>query len=49
MHEDDGAIRLADQQSDSEARQALSGYGIDLPSRHAAEQFVERYAEFNNR
>ena len=49
MHEDDGAIWLADQQSDSEAVRFL-GYGIDLPSSpYAAEQFVERYAEFNNR
>ena len=49
MHEDDGAVWLADQQSDSEAVRFL-GYGIDLPSSpYAAEQFVERYAEFNNR
>ncbi len=49
MHEDDGALWLADQQSDSEAVRFLN-YGIDLPSsEYAAQQFAERYAEFANR
>ena len=48
MHEDDGPLWLADQQSDSEAVRFLN-YGIDLPSsEYAAEQFVDRYAEFAN-
>ncbi len=49
MHRDDAAVWLADEQSDSEAVRFL-GYGIELPtSAHAAQQFVERYAEFANR
>ena len=49
LREDDGALWLADQQSDREAVRFLN-YGIDLPSSEdAAQQFVARYAEFNNR
>jgi len=48
MHKDDVNLWLAEEQSDSEAVRFLN-YGMDLPkSEHAAKEFGERYAEFNN-
>lgn len=48
MHKDDANLWLAEEQSDSEAVRFLN-YGMDLPkSEHAAQEFGERYAEFNN-
>jgi RimJ/RimL family protein N-acetyltransferase len=48
MHRDDAAMWLADEQHDSEAVRFLN-YGMDLPkSEHAAQEFAERFAEFNH-
>lgn len=48
MHIGDGAVWLADEQSDSEAVRFLN-MSMTLPaSENAARRFVERYAEFNN-
>lgn len=48
MHRDDAATWLADEQIDSEAVRFLN-YGMDLPkSEHAAQDFAERFAEFNH-
>lgn len=48
MRVDDVALWLAEERSDSEGVQFLN-YGMDLPkSEKAAQDFAERYAEFNN-
>ncbi|MFW5690893.1 MAG: GNAT family N-acetyltransferase [Chloroflexota bacterium] len=49
MHADDVRLWLEEEQSDSEAVRFLN-YGMTLPkSEKAAQDFAERYAEFNNR
>ncbi len=49
MHKDDVLLWLAEEQSDSEAVRFLNA-GIDLPkSEQSAQDFAERYAEFNNK
>jgi len=48
MERGDVDLWLAEERSDSEATRLL-GYGIELPkSEHAAADFADRYAEFNN-
>ncbi|MCA9931405.1 MAG: GNAT family N-acetyltransferase, partial [Anaerolineales bacterium] len=49
MHVDDFQLWLAEEQSDSEGVRFLNP-GMTLPkSKHDAQKFAERYAEFNNR
>ncbi len=49
MHVNDAELWLAEERSDSEAVRFLNA-GMDLPkSDYSAQQFAERYAEFNNR
>lgn len=49
MHVDDVKLWLEEEQSDSEAVRFLN-VGMTLPqSQHNADEFAERYAEFNNR
>ena len=49
MRRDDAELWLSEEQSDSDAGRFLS-CGVELPkSEHAAAEFGERYAEFNNK
>ncbi|MDX1418236.1 MAG: GNAT family protein [Candidatus Promineifilaceae bacterium] len=49
MRADDGELWLADEQSDSEGVRFLNS-GITLPrSEHDAREFMQQYAEFNNK